>query len=99
LTAGDRGGVIIIDAGGYSLIGSTCTLLAVPGRANIQGPKALALTPVVVASDGLTASYVQTGTDFTKGGFWQFQFQVETPDGEKLTSPQSKVYIFPRLAS
>jgi len=98
VTAGDRGAVIQINAGGYNLLGSTCALLAAPGRANTRA-RALTLTPVVVSEDGMTASYTQTGVDFLEGGFWQLQLQIETPDGQILTSPQSKLYIFPRLSS
>jgi hypothetical protein len=98
VTAGDRGAVLQINAGGYNLLGSTCALLAAPGRANTRA-RALTLTPVVVAEDGMTASYTQTGTDFTEGGFWQLQLQIQTPDGQQLTSPQGRLYIFPRLTS
>lgn len=87
-----------MNAGGYNLLGSTCTLLAAPGKLNVQGP-ALSLTPVVVASDGLTASYTQTGNDFMQGGLWQFMLRIKTADGQTLHSQKRKLYIFPRLGA
>lgn len=96
MTVGDIGCVIVIDAGGYSLTGSTCALLAAPGKANETGP-GLTLTPVVVAANGLTASYVQTGKDFNEGGPWQLQLQALTLSGQTLTSPPAQIYVFPRV--
>jgi hypothetical protein len=98
LTSGDVGPRLVIDAGGYSLLGSICTLLAAPGKLNLRGP-ALSLTPVVVASDGLTASYTQTGSDFTQGGLWEFMLRIKTADGQTLNSRKRKLYVFPRIGA
>lgn len=97
LTAGDRGAVIVIDAGGYNLTGSTCTLLAAPGRFNTMG-NSVPLTPVIVTAGGLTATYTQTGNDFTEGGPWMLQLQIITPDGSLFKSPPRPIYVFPRLS-
>lgn len=55
MTAGDVGTAITIDAQGFSLTGSTCTLLANPGPFNAQG-QTISLDPVIVNADGFTAT-------------------------------------------
>ena len=96
MTANDRGTVIVIDAGGYNLTGSTCTLLAAPGRFNTMG-NALTLTPVVVSASGLLGMYTQTGNDFTEGGPWQLQLEVLTSDGKIFKSPPRRIYVYPQI--
>lgn len=89
--------MIVIDAGGYNMTGSTVSLLAAPGRYNTMG-NALALSPVTVAEGGLLGLYEQTGNDFLEGGPWLLQLRIMTTDGQVLTSPPRKIYVFPRLS-
>lgn len=97
MTAGDVGPVLEVDAGGYSLLGSTCVLLAAPGRWKKLLGRGTTFSPVVVSEDGLSGAYTQNGHDFTTGGFWTIELQVHTQDGQRIISPPAFIYIFPRI--
>lgn len=97
MTSGDKGVAIVIDAGGFNMLGATATLLAAPGsRPNAIGA-AIRLTPLAIASDGLTATYTTTGMDFLEGGPWQVQLEVATSVGQVLSSAPSQIYVNPLL--
>lgn len=98
MVAGDKDVAFIINAGGFNMNGYTATLLAAPGR--LTPGNGLSLTPLAISEDGLTATYVTTGTDFTQSGPWQVQLQVAIgtdPTVQLYTSPPGQLYISPRL--
>jgi hypothetical protein len=99
MTSGDVGPILLIDAGGYSLTGSTCTLLAAPGRWKKLLGRGTTFSPVVVSEDGLSGAYTQNGNDFTTSGLWTVELQVQTQDGQTITSPPGYLYIFPRIGA
>lgn len=94
LSVGSKGVPVVIDAGGFYMQGSTATLIAAPDHQ--EGP-ALTLKPLSISADGLYATYITTGNDFTVGGPWRMQLEVVTADGEVIPSKPGKVYIYPRL--
>ena len=97
MTVDDVGVSIVIDMGGYvAPAGSTATLLAAPGWMT-TGP-GVRLEPLVISTDGLTATYVTTGTDFTVRGEWTLQVQVKTSAGDVYTSKPMPFYIGPLIA-
>jgi hypothetical protein len=98
ITAGDVGPVLEIDAGGYSLLGSTCVLLAAPGKWKKLLGRGTTFSPVVVSQDGLSGAYTWNGNDFTTSGPWTLELQVHTQDGQTITSPPGYIYVFPRIA-
>lgn len=97
MTVGDKGVAIVVDAGGFNMSGATATLLAAPGTNPATVGTALRLTPVVIASDGLTATYTTTGADFLEGGPWQLQLEVATVAGQDLASRPGQIYVYPLL--
>lgn len=98
MTAGDKGVVLVVSAGGYDLTGATCTLLAQP-KSPADGV-GIRLTPMVVADDGLTAAYTTIGTDFTVGGDWEVAIEAvpEAAPSDLFTGEPDNFYIFNRIA-
>lgn len=95
MTLGDKGLAIIINAGGFNMTGATAKLLAAPGsNPNVIG-NGLVLTPLSISVDGLTATYMTTGTDFAESGPWQVQLQI-TLGGTVLTSAPAEIFVNPR---
>ena len=94
LTAGNIGEPVVVESGGYFMQGGTAALLVAP--AHHLGPP-LKLTPMTISEDGLSATYVTTGKDFTEGGPWKFQLELLTAQSQTLTSPEGDVFIFHRL--
>ena len=91
MTAGDIGATIICNAGGFSMLGGTATLIGTP---NPPG-EPITLGPTTISEDGLLATYTSTGADITAGGPWEFRLRVVTNTGEVFTSAPARVYIFP----
>lgn len=96
MTAGDKGVQIVCNAGGYSMMGATASLLAAPGKPGKTG-QPLTLGPLAVSQDGLSATYVTTGTDFLQGGPWQLQLVVQPLGGQAYTSPRVELWLNPLL--
>lgn len=97
MTQGDKGVVIVIDAGGFDMTGSTATLLAAPGDNPNAIGAGIRLTPLTIASDGLTAAYTTTGTDLQESGPWQVQLEVATGAGQVFTSAPGSIFVNPLL--
>lgn len=100
-TVGTKGFNIVCNAGGFYLVGCTCTLLASPG--NQTAPEANqtlgeGLTPLTITSDGLSAVYTTTGLEFESAGYWTLWLKAVTPSGQVLPSPPVLVYVFPAPA-
>lgn len=97
MTAGDVGVALVIDAGGFNLTGSTCTLIAAPGnqlRPNPYPPaSAITLGPCVNQPTGLTTVYTSTGKDFLTGGPWTFWLKVVTAGGQTFISAPAVRYV------
>ena len=91
MTAGDVGVAMVLSSGGFNMTGGSAVLIAAPGRV-YPGPP-LRLTPLVISSDGLFATYTTTGTDFLVGGWWQVQLEVTTASGQVQTSPPTLIYL------
>lgn len=96
MTVGDKGVAITLDAGGFSLAGSTCALLAAPGLFQPLGAP-MELTPLTLSANALMATYTTTGTDFTASGEWSLQLQVKTASGQIYTSAPVSLYVNPLL--
>lgn len=97
MTVGDKGVVIVADAGGYDMAGSTATLLAAPGADPNAIGAGIRLTPTTIAGDGLTAAYETTGIDMQESGPWQIQLEVQTAAGKVYTSAPVSIYVNPLL--
>lgn len=97
MTAADKGTAIVVDAGGYILTGGTATLLAAPGQNPNTIGAGIRLSPMVISSDGLTAVYTTTGTDFLEGGPWMLQLNLSTAAGEVFSSAPAPIYVNPLL--
>lgn len=95
LVAGDVGKPITINAGGYSLANATCTLWISPG--DLGRSPAVQLSPLTVSEDGLSATYITTGTDFPSGGRWNVQLEVINPPADPWKSPPGWFYVAPSL--
>lgn len=96
LTAGDVGIAIVIDAGGYDLGGSTCTLIACPGSDPNTVGSGLRLTPVVVVDGGFYAVYTTTGADFTVPGPWLVQLESQLGPVTATSAPAT-IFVNPKL--
>lgn len=97
MTVGDKGVVIVVDAGGYDMTGATATLLAAPGENPDAIGTGIRLAPMTIAPDGLTASYPTTGVDLQESGPWQIQLEVQTAAGQVFTSAPGSIYVNPLL--
>lgn len=101
-TVGTKGFSIVCNAGGFYLIGYTCTLLASPG--NQTAPEANqtlgeGLSPMTLSSDDLSAIYVTSGAEFEAAGLWTLWLKAINADtGQVLISPPALVYVFPAPA-
>lgn len=97
MTAGDKGVAIVINAGGFVLTGSTCSLIAAPGNLTRPNPyppaSAIELTGVNVQPSGLSAVYLTTGQDFLTGGPWTFWLKVVTTGGQTFMSAPAVRYV------
>jgi hypothetical protein len=96
-TAGDVGTTIVINLGGYYVAGASVTLLAAQGSletANLGN--GVNLGACSVASNGLTAAYQKTGTDFVSGGLWTLWPQIVPPSASgPITGPPTVIYVNP----
>ena len=95
IVAQSEGVGVEISAGGFNMTGGTVTLLAAPGT--LQPGSALSLTPLAISGDGLTVTYITTGTEFIQSGPWQVQLQVAMSSSEVYLSPPGDLYVYPRL--
>jgi len=96
MTAGDAGVQIVVNAGGYNLTGSTCRLFIAPGYSD-SATAAVPVSPMTVSSDGSTATYTTTGTDFTVGGEWSLQLEVRNGQAKPYTSAAGTIFVYPHL--
>lgn len=69
-----KGIQIVVSSGGYNMSGLTAKLLMQPQLST--GPGTTVSLPLVVASDGMSASYVTTGSEFTVAAFYTAQLKV-----------------------
>jgi hypothetical protein len=84
-TAGDIGFSFNVFLSGYNATGATATLEASPIVNGCATPISVGPAPMTISSDGSTATYVWTGSDFMIGGLWNTWTKVVMPSGDSFT--------------